>query len=326
LLVAVTGASGLVGANLCRTLLSSDHQVRALVRKDDRAISKLELEIVVGDILQKKTLEKLVCGVEIVFHAAAKISISGDPAGLVHQINVEGTRNILSVSQAACVKRFIHFSSIEVFDTSQATEKLDETCHKIATGSAYAKSKLLAEEIINAESKNLQTIILNPTGIIGPFDFKQSFMSQTILKMAEGKLPALIKGGFNWVDVRDVCAAAVKAATTSTVSPQYILSGNWCSFEQMAETVNRVAGLKNRKIAFPIWTAKLGLPFIKLLSSIKKQPALYTKESLAVVKNSHRKINSSLATEELAFFPRPLEDTILNTYTWLVENSDRSNA
>ena len=76
----------------------------------------------------------------------------------------------------------------------------------------YDRTKAAGERIIlNACKKGLNATILNPTSVIGIHDYKPSFLGEAVLKIATGKLPALIPGGFDLVDVRDIVQGAVSA-------------------------------------------------------------------------------------------------------------------
>ena len=110
MLVAVTGGTGHVGANLLRALLAEGHRVRTLVHQSTRAIEGLGVQQVPGDVLDPGSLRELCDGVEVVFHLAALISIVGGRSGRVERVNVEGTRNVTEAALAARVPRLVHAS------------------------------------------------------------------------------------------------------------------------------------------------------------------------------------------------------------------------
>ena len=94
--IAVTGANGHVGANLCRTLLAEGHQVKALVHKHQDALKGLEIELIHGSVNDPVALRSLFKGAEIVFHLAALISIDGQKDKLL-EVNFEGTKNLIKI-------------------------------------------------------------------------------------------------------------------------------------------------------------------------------------------------------------------------------------
>ncbi|MGH2613049.1 MAG: NAD-dependent epimerase/dehydratase family protein, partial [Rhabdochlamydiaceae bacterium] len=88
--VAVIGATGHIGNNLCRSLLEKGYHVKALVHQNTDSLEGLNLVKATGDILDPQGLRDFLTGCEVVFHAAGKISIDGDKDGTVYAVNVTG--------------------------------------------------------------------------------------------------------------------------------------------------------------------------------------------------------------------------------------------
>src|SRR5690348_9152543 len=107
--IAVIGASGLIGNNVCRALLEKKFKVKVLVHVHSNALEDLDVEKVRGDILDIACLRKFLHGVDIVFHAAGKISIDGDRDGSVRVVNVTGTKNVVEACLSCNVKRLLYF-------------------------------------------------------------------------------------------------------------------------------------------------------------------------------------------------------------------------
>ncbi|MDH4218641.1 MAG: NAD-dependent epimerase/dehydratase family protein [Candidatus Aminicenantes bacterium] len=316
--IAVTGASGHIGVNLCRELVKKGHAIKALVHKNTRSLQGIPLETVQGDLKDPASLFALVKDADAVFHLGAVISIRGNRTGELFDINVEGTRKILEASQKESVKRFIHFSSIHALDHSPYNQELDENRPlAIRDKMAYSRSKALAEDIvINASNQGLDTVILSPTAVIGPFDYAPSLMGRAILLMATGKLPALVPGGYDWVDVRDVVSSTLTALEKGRKGERYLLSGHWRTLEQISKLVSDIIDLRPQRFTCPNWLARLGLPFIKLYCSVYDKDPLYTRDSLYTLRTSHRNISHEKATKELGFKPRPFEETLKDTLDW----------
>ncbi len=316
--IAVTGASGHIGVNLCRELVKKGHTIKALVHKNTRSLQGIPLETVQGDLRDPASLFALVKDADIVFHLGAVISIRGNRSGELFDINVEGTRKILEASQKKSVKRFIHFSSIHALDHSPYDQELDENRPlAIRDKMAYSRSKALAEDIvINASNQGLDIVILSPTAVIGPFDYAPSLMGRAILLMAKGKLSALVPGGYDWVDVRDVVSSTLTAIEKGRKGERYLLSGHWRTLEQISKLVSDIIDLRPQRFTCPNWLARLGLPFINLYCSVCDKDPLYTRDSLYTLRTSHRNISHEKATKELGFRPRPFEETLKDTLDW----------
>ena len=117
---------------------------------------------------------------------------------------------------------------------------MDELCPLIAFPHypPYGLSKVAGEkELLNGIESGLDAIIISPTAIIGPHDYKPSHFGQALLRLANGELPALVGGGFDWVDVRDVVQGAISAEGRARTGTKYILSGHWVSLRDLATLV-----------------------------------------------------------------------------------------
>jgi dihydroflavonol-4-reductase len=153
--IAVTGASGHTGINLCRELVSKGHKVRALIHKNTESLKDIPLDRVQGDLKDIDSLSALVQNTDIVFHLGAIISIRGNRTDELFEINVEGTRKILDAAQKASVTRFFHFSSIHALVHTPYNQVLDESrLLAVEDRMSYSRSKALAEEIVLDAAKN----------------------------------------------------------------------------------------------------------------------------------------------------------------------------
>ena len=320
IIAAVTGANGHVGNNLCRELLRKGVKVRALINHNDSALKGLDVSKVIGSVTNTESLVELIEGADYIFHLAAVISIGDVSKKKLFDVNVKGTKNVINVCKQFQVKRLIHFSSIHALD-SNGIEQIDE-CTPLAghNVSLYDQSKAAAErEVLKAGREGLSTIILNPTAIVGPNDFIPSLVGEMIIKMAKGKLPFIIKGGYNWVDVRDVVLAAVNAMSKGRSSERYILSGEWESLKIFTGIIASMANHR-KPLIVPLFLAKIGLPFVSVYSFFTGHKALYTNEALKIVSKEGENIISSKAKKELDFKNRPISETFIDTYNWFVAN------
>ena len=321
--IAVTGANGHVGANLCRSLLAEGHQVKVLVHQHNNSLKGLDLEIVQGSLGDSDALRSLCSGSEILFHLAAMISIDGQKNKLL-EVNVEGTRNLIEVIKENGVRRLIHFSSIHALSHFPLDQPMDETRTLVIEGPTwYEITKSKAEKIVlDATSNGLDAVIINPTAIIGPNDFKPSLVGTFLIRLYNGSLPALVPGGYDWVDVRDVVKGAIAAMHMGRKGERYILNGNWVSVKDMALLVHNVTGRKVTKFMIPTPVAQFGVPFIKAYAKITGQEPLYTFESLRTLKEVNTRISHAKASTELGYQPRQFEDTIRDTMDWYQQNGN----
>lgn len=320
--ISVTGASGHVGNVLCRKLVASGHKVKALVHQDENDLKTIGVDMVQGDLLNPDSLEKLCEKTEILFHLAAKISINEKEKELVYQTNVTGTENLIKASFKAGIKKFIHFSTIHALDPFPLDEKMDETRKFIThTHMIYEQSKTDGERLVLKAAKDgLNAVIITPTAIVGPYDYKPSYLGQALIKMYTNSLPMLVPGGYDWVDVRDVVDCAIKAAEKGRKGERYLASGQYLSLKELSKMISIISGKKTPSFTGPAFLAKVGLPFITLYARFKNEDPLYTSNSLEILKNSNSKISHAKATSELEYNPRPLEETLRDTFEWYVQN------
>lgn len=321
MLVAVTGAAGHVGGNLVRELLDQGRRVRALIYQDRRALAGLDLEAVVqADVLDPHALKEALIGVDVVYHLAGVISITGDPGGRMRQVNVVGTRNVLEACMVRGVKRVVHFSSIHAFNHRPDGQPIDERRGwPDSDAMAYDLTKADGErEVLAAVERGLDAVIVNPTSILGPQDHKPSHMGQVLLDLHRGKFPALVEGGFDWVDVRDVVRAATRAAKIGRRGDRYLLSGKWAPFKELAGHVAEVTGAKVPGFVCPMWLARLGAPFAVAANRVRGKRPLYTGSSLRALR-CHKWVVSKKAQEAFGYRPRPLRETIADTFSWFEE-------
>lgn len=317
--VAVTGASGHIGSEVCRQLLRQGHEVVGLVHNDTKAIEGLPLTCVKGNVTDPECLKELLTGCEALIHTAAVIELTYGFCRAVHDVNVTGTQYVLDVASSCGLRRVVHFSSVHVFKQSPYDEVLNESRALVGNDSLYYdQSKrdghLLA---IKAARKGTEVIVLCPSGVVGPPDFKPSHLGKAVKDIYSGNVPAVIRGGFDFVDVRDVASAAVNALAKGRSGEAYILAGQYCTLKQFADWVLKEKPGSRPIGELPMWVAKAALPLVKLFSRITGKRPLYDKTYLDVLQDGNRFVSSEKAEKELGFKARDLELTLHDTVRWL---------
>lgn len=314
----VTGANGHVGANLIRALLTQGRRVRTLIHVNRQAIEGLDVEIAEGDVLDVASLCDAFNGAEVVYHLAARISISMDEWPLLERINIIGTRNVVEACLCSRVRRLVHFSSIHALTQEPLDVPVDESRPLVEPKRCppYDRSKAAGEkEVHKGMERGLDAVIIIPTGIIGPYDYEPSYFGEALLTLARGKLPALVAGGFDWVDVRDVVEGAMRAEERATTGARYLLSGHWVSVPELAAIVEQVTGVPAPRLVCPLWLAPAGIPFTTALARLAGKRPLYTSASLKAL-CGNRNISHARATCDLDYNPRPFWETIVDTLRW----------
>jgi len=319
----VTGGSGHVGGNLVRELLSRGYQVDCLVRSDTRALDNLDVNLVKGDMLNPKDIAPLMIDSDVVFHSAAFVAVEKIQEDLMHKINVEGSRSIAIAAVESGVKKMVHFSSVHAFEQQPTSESLVEARPLVTDPKAlpYDRTKAEAQKVVlGYRDQGLEVNVIHPTGIIGPYDFKPSRMGEVLRDITNGNMPFAINNGFNWVDVRDVAKSAVNCVDMGADGQNYILPGHWASIPHLSTMIKRITGNRTHLVSVPFWMAYLALPFASVSSRISGKRPSFSRGSLQALAIQCRTIPGTLANEHLDHQPRPLEETIDDTVSWLTLN------
>ncbi|MGP8079054.1 MAG: NAD-dependent epimerase/dehydratase family protein [Dehalococcoidales bacterium] len=322
--VVVTGASGHIGINLVRALVAEKRTVRAMVHINHQPIESLGAEIVQGNVTDVESLTRAFSGADVVYHLAGVISIVNNEWPLVEKVNVIGTRNVIEACRRNGVKRLVHFSSIHALEQEPLDTPVDESRPLVEDRShpPYDRSKAAGQrEVRKAAAEGLNAVIVNPTGVFGPYDYQPSFFGAALVSMANGQIPALINGGFNWVDARDVVQGAMLAEKKAPAGAEYLLSGNWVSMQDIAVTIREISDASITGFVCPMPVARFSAPFATVYSRLFKKRPLFTSVSLHALKSNHN-ISHEKATRELGYQPRPFKETLTDTLKWFEQNGN----
>ena len=316
--VVVTGASGHVGANLVRGLLNRGTAVRALVHRDTRSVAELDVELARGDLRDLDSLVGAFAGADLVYHTAAQISIASRGWTQLEAINVAGTRNVVEACLRRGVSRLVHFSSVEALVLDPLDRPVDESRPLVDGRRAlpYPRSKAASERTVLAGvERGLDAVILSPSAILGPYDYRLGLANAGLLALASGRLWSLVNGGFDWVDVRDVVSGAIAAGEHGRPAERYILSGHWASLRHLAALISEAAGVPAPRLVFPMAAARMAAPFVEALGRLRGVQPLFTRGALNPL-GGNREISHARAARELNYATRPLKETVVDTVSW----------
>ena len=319
-MVVVTGATGHIGNVLVRELSARNEKIKAVIPfgEDTTAIKDLDLEIVRGDVRDIELLKQAIEGANIVYHLAGIISILPGKRWLLQEVNVKGTRNVVEACLKSRVKRLVYVSSIHAIKEPPRGTVIDETqpFDPSSVLGDYAKSKAQATlEVLEGVRKGLDAVIVCPTGVIGPYDFKGSDMGQLILSYIHNKMKACIDGAYDFVDVRDVAKGIVLAAEKGKKGQSYILSGERISVPGLFSMLEKITGIRAPKFKVPCQLARvIGIVATPYYLLTKSKP-LITKDSIDVLA-SNSYISSQKAKHELGYTSRPIWESLVDSVTW----------
>ncbi len=324
----VTGANGHLGNTIVKKLADMHKSVRCLVLPNDKlnSLQNVNCQIVYGDVTCKTSLQQLFDvpdDIEItVIHCAAIVSISSKYNKKVYEVNVNGTKNVADISLERNVKKFVHVSSVHAIPEGEKGSVIKEidSFDKDGVVGLYAKTKAEASQyVLDKTKEGLNACIVHPSGIIGPNDYGNGHLTQMIMDYLNGRLTSCVKGGYDFVDVRDVADAVINAVTLGKKSECYVLSGHYMTVRNVLDILSDVSGKKKIKSVLPIWFVKTVAPLCELYYKLRKQSPLFTKYSLyTLCTNSN--FENEKAKMQLGFNPRPLETTLKDTAEWLTQH------
>ena len=318
----VTGAAGHLGGTIVRLLSAAGAQVRALVLPGEAQRPLRGVTYCVGDVRDADSLRPLfegLAGADVyAIHAAGIVDISGAMSERMREVNVGGTKNMLALCREYGVRRMVYVSSVhalpERMDMGVTREARSFSPDAVEGG--YAKTKAEATQAaLDAAAQGQDVVVVHPSGIIGPYDDAGNHMVQMLRDYLRGKLPACVRGGYDFVDVRDVAMGCVRAAMQGRSGECYILSNRHYEVRDILRLA-RASGGGRLLPVLPMWMARAAAPMLSWFARLRRQRPLYTGYSLYALSSNDR-FNHDKATSELNYRPRDLRNTIRDTVRYL---------
>lgn len=314
----VTGVSGHVGNTIVRKLLNRGAEVTGL-RYPGEPDYFPQIRTITGDLLKKETLiplfqtEKKI----IVIHSAGYVSVRSDEEARLWNVNVVGTRNMIELSLQYHVEKFIYISSVHAIPEKEEliTEVTSFDAGQV-TG-AYAKSKAVAtQSVLDAVGVGLPACVVHPSGIIGPYDYKNGQTTSTLKAFMQGKLLMGLMGGYDFVDVRDVANGVLACAKKGKVGECYILSGHFYTIKELLDQMGMITGRKPPKIYLKGCDLRWVAGLVEKCSKLFRRSTIFTPYTLYTL-DSCAHFSCEKAKRELGYHSRPMEVTLRDTVKWI---------
>ena len=323
----VTGATGHIGNTLVRALRARELPVRAMIlpNEDRTPLENLDVEVVEGNVLHPQELRQAMQSVDTVYHLAAMVSILPGQNEMMRRVNVEGTRNVIAAAQAAGVRRLVYTSSIHAILRAPHGTPIDESLPFDPQNPAgeYDRTKAQASlAVLQAAQVGLDAVIVCPTGVVGPGDYRWSEMGHLIFSWMKRGLHVIVDGHFDFVDVRDVAEGHILAAQHGLRGQTYILGGENITLDSMLRIVQEAAGIRSPRVKIPFSLAMAAAQVTPWYYRLTHTRPRFTPYSLETVQ-SNSEINSQRARRELGFAPRSLRDSLADTVQWWRQNAAR---
>jgi nucleoside-diphosphate-sugar epimerase len=320
--ILVTGATGFIGRNLVRALVREGYDVAALVRRTSN-VKELpkKIRLIEGDLNDLPSLKKAVEGRNVVVHLAAYFEFYPKDVDMLYQVNVEGTRNLLTACIGSTVKRFIYCSTTETTGTVANPPATEET--ELQPMYEYGKSKIQAENAIREISAEagFDHVILRPVGVVGPGEFYLGF--ETIKAIANREISMIPGDGQNhvmYIHVDDVVKAfLIVVESKSAKNETFIISPDEpLTYEEVFNVVAEILGVEPPTRKVPVSFAKMGVGLIGFFKHRGKRTFLWHMKSVDAL-NSERWYSNEKAKRMLGWKPTmTMKETFRSAIEWYI--------
>jgi dihydroflavonol-4-reductase len=318
----LTGACGHLGGAILRLTQGKGYAVRALALAEETPLPYPNVTYFRGDVRDADSLRPLFAHAsdeEIsVIHAAGIVEISDRASPRMVQVNVQGTRSVLALCKEYGARRLVHVSSVHALPELQKDKVQKEIgfFSPDAVQGGYAKTKAEATQLVlDAAKAGLDAVVVQPSGILGPYESRGNHLVQMVRDYLAGRLPACVQGEYDFVDVRDVADGCLRALDRGRSGECYILSNRPCAVRDVLAMVRRLHGGRALPV-LPLWLARAALPLMHLLSRLRRTRPLYTRYSLHTL-SANDNFSHEKATRELGYRPRDLLETLRDTVLWI---------
>ena len=323
--ILVTGATGFIGFHVANLLLKKGCHVIALIREasDASALKALGIELVRGDVRDLGSVRKALKGCQQLYHLAADYRLWVPDPETMYDINVHGTRNVMQAALKSGTEKVIYTGTVGTLaarsDGVSADETSTTTLKKLV--GHYKRSKFMAEQEVRAcAEKGLPVVIVNPSTPVGPMDRKPTPTGKIIVDFLNGRIPAYLDTGLNFIDVDDVAVGHWLASQHGRIGEGYIIGNKNITLREFFECLAKITGRKPPKIRLPYWPVLCVAYINEALSTwvTKKDPRV----PLTGVKMARKYMyfDCSKALRELNIPQTPVEDAIKRAIDWFTKN------
>lgn len=316
----VTGATGHLGNVLVRELISQGRTVRVVLEPgDDRsALSGLHVQQYEADIRDAVVLRAAFAGAERVFHLAGLVSLGTGHVERLRSVNVGGTQAVLAACRAAHVSRLVHMGAAQALTEPKPGGVLDESAGFDPTRTSGAWATTAAEAcacvLAAARRGEVDAVLVLPTGVIGPMDWRLSEVGQLLLDLSRRRVNFLLDGGYDWVDVRDVAKGTVAAADHGAPGASYLLGGERLTLLDLARVVEEETGVPPPRV-LPGWAARALAEPAPLVEAVTHARALLTPWAVHELTVGFR-VSHEKATRELGYQPGSVRKGLRDALAW----------
>lgn len=320
--ILLTGGTGFIGSQLAQIAVRDGHQVTVVSPVNNETekfrcdlLARAGIAIEQASLDDTERLRKVLPGHDVIIHLAAAQHEAEAPESHFRRVNVEGTRNLLSLAAECGVRRFVHGSTIGVYGNS-THGVLDETS-PLAPDNPYGRTKAEAEAVVKDFGARMETVIVRISETYGPSDLRLLKLFRAI---QQGRYVTL-GSGLNerqLIYVDDLCRALLSAAQSpEAVGQTIILAGNErITTDAMVAAISSALGKAPCARHVPLWPFNVAAAVLETcLPPLGLKPPIHRRR-LDFFRKSFR-FSTDRATQVLNFQPEvPFADGARRTAAW----------
>jgi dihydroflavonol-4-reductase len=316
----VTGGSGFVGRAVVLELLAQGRPVRVLARNPQHpALTGLAVEVALGDLRDRASLEAALTGCSRLFHVAADYRLWVPDPEAMYAVNVEGTRNLLAAARTQGVSRVVYTSTVGALgnpgDGTPGSEAAPVSLRDMV--GHYKRSKFMAEQVaLEFAAQGLPLVVVNPSTPVGPWDFRPTPTGQIIVDFLKGRMPAYLETGLNLIHVKDVGRGHLLAEAKGQIGEKYILGHENLSLSQIFHMLADLTGLPAPKVKLPYWPV-LAMAYVDefFATYIRRRPPRMPVAAIRMAKK-YMYFDNRKAIEYLGLTLTPVGQALADAVEW----------
>lgn len=308
----VTGATGFVGAEVAKQLLTRGHQVAALVRDPGKAtlLKLIGAELHQGDICDPGSIRAAMRGADGVFHIAGWYKTGAPSAeALATAVNVEGTRHVLEVMRELRIPKGVYTSTVAIFSDTHGVLVDEKYRYDGPHLSVYDQSKWRAhyEVAVPAMADGLPLVAVLPGVVYGPGD--TSAIRDVFVNHLRRRMPLVpARTAYCWTHVDDTAQAHIEAMEQGVAGESYIIAGPPHTLRDALRVASKYSGRAAPLASVPPWLLRGASTILGAVESVVNLPPGLSPETLRVAAGVTYLGSHAKASAQWEFAPRSLDE------------------
>lgn len=318
----ITGATGFIGRYLVRRMAGTGHEMYCLARRasDTKELQELGARIVLGDVLDRDSLQQGMRGCDWLLNLANVFSYWEPDKTRYRNVNITGMRNVMECALEAGLSKVVHVSSVVVYGKPADAPFSEESPLGPVRFSEYARSKyegdLIAWELFR--ERRLPLVMIYPGAVLGSGD--ANIAGASVDRLIHHKLPSTVfhNSVMTYVHARDVAEAILKAAEKpGNTGEKYLVGNAHMTFDEFYGMVRDISGEPLPRMRMPDGFALFNARMLTVLANVTKRPPLWGM-SIDAMRSLKEGVNAdgSKAERELGITYTPIRRALEDEVAW----------